>query len=654
MSKKTAPYGTWDSHLTSDKLTKGNIGFSDVAFIDGAPAWVEGRPWESGRCVLCTNKDGQDSDIVPEHFNVRTRVHEYGGGVVSVSDSGDVWFNDVVTGQVYVCAPDNTIRQITKTPEGQDIRFADFCPDDKRGGCFAVIEIAGKSHSDEPTNSLCFMDGQTGDVHIIHQGQDFYTSPTLSPDGQTLAFVSWNHPNMPWDKTVVWLADLNADGGIDNVHAVVDDDDVSALHPAFAPNGTFHYVSDKAGYWQIYSHNPDSDDVCLTPHNAEYGLPHWVFGMRTYGFTAGGDLIATRMTVDKHEIGRVHGHDSGGDFVAYDVPFASYDGIRIHGDKAIFIAGHPSKAPMVVVLDTKTGDYDIIKQSVADILSGDILSADDISVAQVVTYPSDGGDVYAYYYPPANAGYTGIDGEKPPLMVRTHGGPTASVTAALNLNKIQYWTNRGFAVLDVNYSGSTGYGRAYRNRLRGQWGILDVADCVSGVKYLTEQGKIDPERVVITGGSAGGYTTLCALAFTDVFKAGCSSYGIGDITALVEDTHKFESRYMDSLIGPWPEAAEIYRERSAINSLETLNCPVIFLQGDEDKVVPPNQAEMMVDALNKKGVPNAYLLFEGEGHGFRKSENVKKAIDAELSFYAQIFGFQPAGDIPPVAIDNLS
>ena len=645
MPKKPAPFGTWDSPLTSDKLTQGTIGFADVAFVGDTPAWVEGRPWESGRCVLCIKKQNDDMDLLEDCFNVRTRVHEYGGGAVSVASNEDIWFNDVTKSQVFVRTRDGTVKQITQTPEGQDIRFADFCPDIQRGGCYAVMEVADENHSGEPTNSLCFIDASTGNVHTVHEGQDFYTSPTLSPDGQQLAFVSWNHPYMPWDKTTVWLAHVNKGGDIANVRTVVDDEDVSALHPAFSPDGVFHYVSDKAGYWQIYAHKPDGADICLTPHSAEYGLPHWVFGMRAYGFTADGDLIATRITPDGGEIGRVQ----DGDFIPYDVPFVSFDGIRLHGNKAIFIAGHPSKSPMVVVLDTSTKDYEIIKQS-----ADDSLSPADVSVAQVVCYPSHAGDVYAYYYEPSNARFTGLQDEKPPLIVRSHGGPTSAVTPALDLKKIQYWTNRGFAVLDVNYSGSTGFGRAYRERLKGQWGLLDVADCVAGVKYLSEQGRVDPDRVVITGGSAGGYTTLCALAFTDVFKAGCSAYGIADITALVEDTHKFESRYIDGLIGKWPEAEHIYRERSAIHSLDTLNCPVIFLQGEDDKVVPPNQAEMMVDALAKKGIPHAYLLFEGEGHGFRRAETVKQACEAELSFYAQIFGFEPAGGITPVAIRNLT
>lgn len=650
-AKITAPYGTWVSPLSTQLLTQDNVGFADVALLNGSPLWTEGRPWESGRTVLCTLTDGITTDKIPNHLNVRTRVHEYGGGAMATGPDGCVWFNDVVTGQVHVLGADGTVHQITHTPEGKDIRYADFCPDvcgdHKRGnGAYCITEIADNGQDapkHEPINALCYIDRTTGNPTIIHKGHDFYTTPVLSFCGQKLAFATWNHPHMPWDSCVVWLAHLAKDGTIDSVEHIAGGDTISALHPCFAPDGTLHYVSDAQGWWQIYAHSGNGADTCLTPHAAEYGLPHWVFGMRTYGFTDGGNIIVTRHYQGAWQIGQVQ----NGNFVAYDTPFASFDGLRIEGETAIFIAGHPSKAPMVATLNTTTGDIKIIKQS-----ADDILTSADVSIAQPITYSGTAGDVHAYYYAPVNAQYQGNDGEKPPLLVRSHGGPTAQVNGALDLKKIQFWTTRGFAVLDVNYSGSTGYGREYRNRLLGQWGILDVDDCVNGALHLVRQGLVDADRLLITGGSAGGYTTLCALAFRDVFKAGCSAYGIGDLTALAQDTHKFESRYLDGLIGVWPKQADIYRQRSPLESVDTLNCPVIFLQGEDDKVVPPNQAEKMVDALNAKGIATAYILFAGEGHGFRQAKNVRKALESELSFYGQVFGFPVAGDFDPVIINN--
>jgi dipeptidyl aminopeptidase/acylaminoacyl peptidase len=448
---------------------------------------------------------------------------------------------------------------------------------------------------------------------------------------------------MPWDSCRLWRASIDENGGLASPVAVAGGDGVAAFQPEWSPDGVLHFVSDHTGWWNLYCW-VDGAAKALCPMAAEFGLPQWVFGMTTYGFAADGTLIASYCQDGHWRLGRI----DGGRVREIETPYCSYGSLKITRNQAIFIAGHAAQPPALVALDLDSGAIDILRRS-AEI----DLDPGDVSRAQAVRFASEGGrEAHGFFYPPANRGQSAPTGSLPPLIVKSHGGPTGQANPAFDL-KIQFWTSRGFAVLDVNYGGSTGHGRAYRRLLDRQWGLVDVEDCAAGARFLAQSGRVDNARLIISGGSAGGYTTLCALTFGDTFHAGASHYGIGDLSALASDTHKFESRYLERLVGPWPHAKALYHARSPIHFADRLDCPVIFFQGLDDRVVPPNQAQTMVAALRKKGTPVAYLAFAGEGHGFRQAQNIKRALESELYFYGRIFGFTPADAIAPVTIENL-
>jgi dipeptidyl aminopeptidase/acylaminoacyl peptidase len=528
------------------------------------------------------------------------------------------------------------------TPAGA-WRYADGIMDGWHRRLFCVREDHTQSDR-EPVNTLVSID-ETGDVMILAAGHDFFSSPTLSPDGARLAWLTWDHPNMPWDGTELWLATLEPDGSLADVQKVAGGRDESVFQPQWGPDGRLYFVSDRTGWWNLYRWE-QGDQTALYPMAAEFGSPQWVFGKSTYGFASPDQLVCT------------YAHQGTSYLATLDLctlklveiptPYSSIHSLKVADGVAVFIGGSATTPSELVRLDLQTQVRTVLQRSMELSIPAGYLSA-----PQAIEFPTDNGlTAYGLYYPPQNQDFPAPADERPPLLVKSHGGPTASTSSELNL-RIQYWTSRGFAVLDVDYGGSTGYGRDYRQRLNGNWGIVDVADCVNGAKYLVEQGLVDANRLVIAGGSAGGYTTLCALTFYDLFKAGASYYGVSDLEALATDTHKFESRYMDTMIGPYPQCQSVYYERSPIHFVKRLSCPIIFFQGDEDKVVPPNQAEMMVNALRQKGVPVAYVLYKGEQHGFRKAENIKRTLDGEFYFYSRVFGFQPADEIEPVSIDNL-
>jgi dipeptidyl aminopeptidase/acylaminoacyl peptidase len=487
------------------------------------------------------------------------------------------------------------------------------------------------------------MDGQASQVLVT--GHDFYAAPRLSPDGTRLAWLTWNHPNMPWDGTELWVAEIGPDGAVARAELVAGGEHESVFQPAWSPAGVLHFVSDRTGWWNLYRW-ADGDVVSLAHMAAEFGKPQWLFNMATYGFADANRIICMYSQAGADQLASID--LPGGALTPIALPYTSFDQVRAGQGFAAVIAGGPTECGTMLRINLATGKPEVLRRSVEERTDRGLLS-----VAQPVQFPTEGGlTAHGYFYPPANEAFTGPAGERPPLIVLSHGGPTGAAHAVLQPG-IQYWTSRGFAVLDVNYGGSTGYGRAYRERLKGNWGIVDVADCAAGARYLAEQGLVDGQRMAIKGGSAGGYTTLAALAFTDVFRAGVSYYGVSDLAALAAETHKFESRYLDGLVGPYPAAAERYRSRSPIHHTDKLSCPVLFLQGLDDKVVPPNQAELMVSALEQKGIPVAYIAFEGEGHGFRTAANQQRALEAELAFYARIFGFEPADALPPLPIKNL-
>ena len=640
MSSHTiSPYGAWKSPVTADLLTTGAVRLGDLAADGKDVYWVEGRPSEGGRFVVVVRTGaGATRDVTPAGFNVRTRVHEYGGGAFTVH-RGTVYFSNFQDGRLHRQAPGADPEPLT--PESAR-RYADLEVDEERRRLLCVLEEPGEK---EPRNTLASVDLDTGEVTILASGNDFYSAPRLSPDASRLAWLTWNHPDMPWDATELWTADVAEDGTLKNPRPAAGGNGESVFQPLWSPEGILTFVSDRTGWWNLYGLG-DGEPEALCPMEAEFGLPQWVFGMSTYCFVSATDIVCTYTTGGLWHLARLN--TGTGRLAPIDTGCSFITGLRAGDGFVAFTAGFPSKADAQARLDLDSGRLEILRRS-----SKIQLDAGDISVPESVEFFSkDDRPAHAFLYRPRNRNHRGPEGEKPPLLVMIHGGPTAAAPAAFVL-KIHYWTTRGFAVLDVNYGGSTGYGRPYREVLYGRWGEVDVDDCAFAARHLVDRGEVDPDRLAITGGSAGGYTVLAALAFRDVFKAGASHYGVSSLEALTEDTHKFESRYLDRLVGPYPECSVLYQERSPLHHADRITCPVIFFQGLDDKVVPPDQSERMADALRDRGIPVALVTFEGEQHGFRKSGSIRRAYEGELYFYSRIFGFEPADDIEAVEIDNL-
>jgi dipeptidyl aminopeptidase/acylaminoacyl peptidase len=641
---KAAPYGSWRSPITTDLIVSGSIGLTQP-LIDGQTiCWIEMRPTEGGRNVIVKrDPDGTISDVTPQPFNARTRVHEYGGGDYAVRD-GAVYFSNFADQRLYVAREGASPQAIT--PPG-DVRYGDALIDEQRRRLICVREDHTAVGS-EAVNTLATLKLEENEDYgqVLISGNDFYSSPRLSPDGTRLVWLTWNHPNMPWDANELWVGTFGEDGLIATTERIAGKVDESIFQPEWSPDGVLYFVSDRTGWWNLYRCDASGsiEPVCEMP--AEFGMPQWGLGMSSYAFESAERIICGYIESGISRLGLIGTRTKRLETV--DSPYTDLRFVRAAPGHAVMRAASPSTSASIVRFDFETRGFEVLRRS-----NNLNIPAEYISTPRVVEFPTeDGLKAYGFFYAPRNLDFFAPEGERPPLLVASHGGPTAAATTALSLS-VQYWTSRGIAVLDVNYGGSTGFGRAYRERLKGKWGIVDVDDCVNGARYLVEKGEVDGDRLMITGGSAGGYTTLCALTFRDVFRAGASHYGISDAEALEKDTHKFESRYSNSLIGPYPERRDIYFDRSPINFTDRLSCPVIFFQGLEDKVVPPNQAEMMVDALRAKGIPVAYLAFEGEQHGFRQAKNIKRALDAELYFYSRVFGFSLADQVEPLEIENL-
>ncbi|HKR00012.1 MAG TPA: S9 family peptidase [Pyrinomonadaceae bacterium] len=636
------PYGSWKSPITSDLITKGSIGVGAVA-LDGEDVyWLEMRPSEGGRSVIVRRTpDGETADVTPKPFNARTRVHEYGGGDYTVSD-GIVYFSNFTDQRLYRQTPSSQPEPLTPEVE---MRYADPLVDRNRRRLICVRE--DHTGGNEAVNTLVSINLDDGaDMSVLASGRDFYSSPRLSQDGNRLAWLEWNHPNMPWDGTELCVgefADANSLGKVERVAGGLEE---SIFQPQWSPDGALYFVSDRSGWWNLYRRNGDGSVEPLHEMQAEFGLPQWGFGMSSYALESAERIVCAYIEKGSARLASLNTQTK--EFMPVETPYTDITYLKASNGRAVFRGGSPTSPASIVRLDLAMGQAETLRRS-------NELQIDPgyFSTPQAVEFPTeDGKTAHAFFYPPRNRDYTAPEGELPPLLVKSHGGPTSAATTTLALG-IQYWTSRGIGVLDVNYGGSTGYGREYRLRLNDRWGIVDVDDCANGARYLVERGLADENRLMITGGSAGGYTTLCALTFRDRFKAGASHYGVSDCEALATETHKFESRYLDRLIGPYPERADLYRERSPIHYVDRLACPVIFFQGLEDKVVLPNQAEMMVDALRAKGLPVAYVPFAGEQHGFRRAENIKRALDGELYFYSRVFGFELADEVEPVPIENL-
>jgi dipeptidyl aminopeptidase/acylaminoacyl peptidase len=582
-------------------------------------------------------RDG--TDVTPEGFNVRTAVHEYGGGAWWTHGS-TVFFANWTDQRVYRQDAGAAPVAITPQPERpRGLRFADgvVTADGEAIICISERHIDGR----EAINEIVLFptDGSVG-PHDIVSGNDFYSNPRISPDGTRLAWLEWSHPNLPWDGTFLYVCDLTQEYGIRNARIVAGAMDESVYQPQWSPDGVLHYASDRSGWWNIY--REDSSDPVVAM-DADFGAPQWVFGQSRYVFMDDGSIVCAFTRDATDTIGVIR----DGRMRTLELPYTNCLSLSRAGDRVLFVGSRPTDHPELVSLDPASGDVEVLKRSRP--------SAPDpkyLSVAEPIDFPSEGRTAHAFFYRPTNADFEGVDGEKPPLLVLSHGGPTGSVNPALAMN-IQFWTSRGFAVVDVNYGGSTGYGRDYRRLLNGNWGVVDVEDCVNAARYLVDRGDVDGDRLAIRGGSAGGFTTLAALVFTDVFKAGANYYGVSDFTPFVEDTHKFESRYLDSLVGPYPERKDLYEARSPANFVERISAPVITFQGTEDAIVPPSQSERIVNALRDNKIPCAYVTYEGEQHGFRKAENIIHSLESELYFYGRVFGFTPADDIAPVEIENL-
>ena len=640
----TRHFGAWDSPITTSLIVGDSVSLDQVA-IDGDDIyWIESRPREQGRCVLVRHRDGACEDVLPAPWNVRTRVHEYGGGAYLVKE-GRAYFSQFDDQRLWCSAAAPGAQPEPRALTSAVLRrHADYAADPLHARLFAVCEDHATTGA-EATNRIVAIDLHGGDGVTLVEGNDFYASPRPSPDGRTLAWLSWNHPDMPWDGTFLQVADLRADGSLGTARPVAGGRRESIFQPAWSPAGELHFVSDRSGWWNLYRLR-DGVIEALQPMDAEFGRAQWNFGVCTYGFEADGNLICSFAQDGNWRLARLNAVSLVMTEIA--LPFRNISDVRVGTGFAVFIGGAPDTVNAVVRLDLRSGQWRILRRAIDLTIDPAYLST-----PQAIRFPTTNGlQAHAFFYAPTNRDFCGLPGQRPPLLTISHGGPTSTASATLNLS-IQYWTSRGFAVVDVNYGGSTGYGRAYRERLYGQWGVVDVDDAIAAARYLVARGDVDGEQIAIRGSSAGGYTTLAALTFHDVFKAGASYYGVSDLEALARDCHKFESRYLDHLVGAYPAEQARYRARSPIHFTERLSAPLILFQGLDDKVVPPNQSQAMFDALNEKGLPVAYITFAGESHGFRRAENIQRALEAELYFYAKVFGFAEDAATPAVDIMNL-
>jgi dipeptidyl aminopeptidase/acylaminoacyl peptidase len=641
--QRLAPYGAWRSPITADLIVAGVVGLGQLKLDGESLYWVEQRPTEGGRYVIVRRSgNGEAADVTPPGFNARTRVHEYGGGAYAVAD-GTVWFSNDSDQRLYRQDRGGKPRPIT--PEAR-MRYGDAIVD-LSGSRLICVREDHSTGAPQAVNTLVAID-LTGkkETTVLVAGNDFYSSPRLSPSGSHLAWLTWNHPNMPWDGNELWVAEIDEKGGLRAQRKVAGGEQESIFQPEWSPDGVLYFMSDRTNWWNLYQWRHQGVEPVLQL-DAELATPQWMLGMSSYAFESEGRIVCqvrsaglARLAVIDTQTGRLDN---------IDTPYTAFmPWIQVDAGKAFTIAGGPTEPPQLIAADIATGRVDVIRRSAT-------LPVDPtyLSIPQTIEFPTTGQKTaHAFYYAPRNPDYIPPEGELPPLIVMAHGGPTGAVTNALDLAD-QYWTSRGFGFLVVNYGGSSGFGREYRQRLNHQWGVVDVDDCVNAARYLVDRRLVDPQRVAITGGSAGGYTVLRALTSTDFFKAGASHFGISDLEVFHQDTHKFESMYDQSLVGPWPEARAVYRERSAIHSVDRITAPVILFQGLEDKIVPPNQAELIVAALKRKKLPVAYVAFEGEQHGFRIAKNIKRSIDGELYFYSRVFGFELPDPVEPVEIENL-
>lgn len=638
------PHGSWPTPVTSELVVRSAARLGEVV-VDGPDVWwAESRPAEGGRTVLVRRAaDGVVTDALPAPWNARTRVHEYGGGAWTVAE-GVLWFTEYSDQRLYRLAPgDGSPVAVTPEPAIRSgVRYADLSV--VADGVLAVRETHAASGAAADVVNEIVRVGLDGSTEVLVSGPDFVAAPRLAPDGVTLAWLQWDHPDMPWDsaRLVVRAAD-----GTD--HVLAGGPRESAVQPVWDEHLALWWLDDRTDFWSLYRKRPHEQPALVADVGCDIGGPQWLFGQSRYALLDDGRVVVAYCR---------EGHDRlavltpGGEPRELDLPYGTFRYVTAQGTGVVCVAGGPASEPVVLRVDAGSGAAEVLRPARE-------LGLDPawFSRPEHVTFPTEDrgtgiGVAHALVYPPANPEVVAPPGSLPPLVVVVHGGPTGAAVPVLDL-EVQYWTSRGFCVADVDYRGSVGYGRRYRDALQGRWGVVDLDDVVACARFLADAGRVDPSRMAIRGGSAGGYTTLAALTMRPgTFTAGASHFGVADLGALAAETHKFESRYLDGLVAPWPSGRAVYDERSPINHVDALDTPLAVFQGDEDAVVPPDQAEAIVAALRARGVPHTYLLFAGEQHGFRKAENIRAALDGELSFYAQVWGFDlPAEEgIVPIQV----
>ncbi len=637
--KQKAAFGSWKSNITTDLMLADSVGLGEISVFQDDVYWIEMRPQEKGRYVIVKQTpDGQQMDAIPSEFSARTRVHEYGGGSYLMTEKGLVFIN-FSDQALYLVDTNNDCIKLT---DNATCRYADLEYDKKRQRLICVREDHSNQNAEAINTIVAISLSRSEDEVVLVKGADFYSNPRLSNDDEQLCWISWQHPNMPWDNTSLTLANIKDKGELEvpNQIAGGNNENVAVCQPLWSPDSILYFISDQSNWWNLYRVINNKVE-CVFEMEAEFAVPQWSFRECNYDFVNENTILANYRQNGLAYLSLINIYEKKIDTL--ELPYTDFESIVTNGNKSWFLAASPIQFPSIM-------EYNIEKKRTSVLRRANNLTLDEenISIGESLSFPVDEeNNAYAFFYRPKNELFMGLDNQKPPLIVMSHGGPTGESHNGIKM-VAQFFTSRGFAVLDVNYGGSSGHGRSYRQRLNKQWGVVDVNDCSKAALYVAEQGWVDRDRLAIRGGSAGGFTTLAALAFTDVFKAGASHYGVSDLEALAKETHKFESRYLDSLIGAYPEEQDLYKERSPVHNVDQLSCPVIFFQGLEDKIVLPNQAEMMVDALKEKGIPVAYIAYEGEQHGFRQAKNIKRTLEAELYFYSTIFNFECFEEIEPI------
>jgi dipeptidyl aminopeptidase/acylaminoacyl peptidase len=622
MSQKI-PYGFWPSSISTDYLTAQSIRYSEVKLYNHKIYWLETRPNEKGRSVLVCYENQQLTELLPSTFSVRTRAQEYGGSCYCLTDKAIYFVKDQDQAIYQFDSATEDIQQIS--PEGS-YRYADLIIDSHHGRLIAVRENHQESKL-HPKSEIISIDLQNSSCKVLVEGDDFYSNPQISPNGTQFSYLAWNHPQMPWDGSTCVVTDMDSQGNISSKKVIAGSTTESIFQPLWSPTGELFFVSDRNNWWNIYTWD-GSSIRCIYELHAEFATPQWVFGMSTYGFLNDQEIFCCYTQNGQWKLATIN--TTTHQFIPIKQDFCDISSISTHNHQAAFIANTATTSNQIFVYQGKA--------ITAITANTQYLSLADIAKAKAIEFPTKDGEIaYGFYYPPTHSSIDYDENHKPPLIVLCHGGPTGACETGFNI-KIQFWTNRGFAVVDVNYRGSTGYGKLFRDSLKHHWGIKDVDDVCSAAEYVVSQGWVDPNKTIIRGSSAGGFTVLAALTFADTFAIGCSLYGIGDLEALAKDTHKFEAHYLDNLIGEYPQRRDLYLARSPIYHSAQLNCPVIFFQGLQDKVVPPEQAEAMVNALKQKNIPVEYVCFAEEGHGFRQANNIKILYEKELAFYQKFLG----------------